>query len=226
MISYLRRLKLHRGNRWAADESLLKYLEKHCDILWKSWDVAVRSVQSSNQAEIFSDKYKVGVQRRSPKKLLKPATSYLNDSGDFAIALSDNRRVASADFDYVGIPKEALTERLKTSGKAAREWKRDNHPSPLLLVHLVNLDLGRSVSELESKLTDNSTADKHVALTHYKQALELEIERFGSDLADFYLALSISLPDHSEADDATSYVLTTRALRELFAGLEEETDDD
>ena len=226
VISYLRRLRLHRGNRWAADESLIKYLEKHCDTLWKSWDVAVRSVHSSNKAEIFSDKYAVGVQRRSPKKLLKPATSYLNDSGDFAIALSDNRRVASADFDYVGIPKEALTENLKASGKAAREWKRDNHPSPLLLVQLVNLDLERSVSELESQLGDDSIANKHAELSHYKQALELEIEGVGADLASFYLAISISLPDHNEADDATSYVLTTRALRELFAGLEEETDDD
>ena len=226
ILLFLREINFHNANRWSADRSLVQYLGKHSETLWTEWDVALISVRSGRKENAFSDLYSIGVQRRSPKKLLKASSTLFSAENDFSVALSDNRKVSASSIDYIGIPNDSLTDELKDSSKKAREWKGRNHPRPLLALHLIDLDLERSIRELDNELSNSSSTEERLLISDKKRELTRYLDQFGHEICPHYLAVSISVPDHDRRDDSLRYQLNLTALKELFAGLTEEELDE
>lgn len=222
-LALLRDMDIHWGNKWARTERLLAYLEKHASRAFMNWDIAFQSPHKGfTSHEVIPGKLSINTQTRRPYKLLKPigVGSMYKDRVEQAFALGDNRRVASSDIDYVGIPESDLSSGVRRSAIRAREWKMKNRPNPLLVFHLIHVPLEESLEELDKKIEavrsnsylPNEYSDYRERLMAFKKV---------ADLADYYLAFTISIPGNPQKDDdGIIYQISKRAFEEEYGVIE------
>ena len=221
-LQLLRSLDLDWGNEWARTNRLIDYLANHAADTFQLWDVAFQSSTADGaQAVPLSERLKVGVQVRRPLTLARPRPVGPTMSHEIrhSLALGDNRKVSSTSIDYVGIPEDVLDRKpeLKKRGPEARLWKKNNRPNPLLIFHLIKLDLEGSEQRLKQKIKDlsDSVSDE---LRH--QLFELESFKRDVELDEYYLATSISIPGNDKNDDGVSYQINKREYEERFGVFE------
>jgi hypothetical protein len=221
-LKLLSDLDIHWGNKWARVDRLLAYLEKHSTRAFGSWDVAFQTSQNGKYShEIIPGKLSIKTQTRRPYKLLKPigVGQIYKDRVEQAFALSDNRRVASSDIDYVGIPKSELTDSAKDNAIEARKWKMINRPNPLLVFHLIHVPLEESVERLKEKILSEEAKGNVSEDSGYLDPLCHFIEE--ADLADYYLAFTMSIPGNPQKDDdGIIYQISKRAFEEEYGVIE------
>lgn len=224
-LNLLNSLNLDWGNDWARTNRLQKYLQAHANGSLRNWDIAFQSTSEDKErfAKLF-DELLIRVQVRRPTILSnpRPVGSMMGDRIAHSLALGDNRKVASGTVDYVGIPEEVLELKpeLRKKGTAARDWKRDNRPNPLLVFHLIHLDFFGSIQKLkdpgeQKKLTESDTRE---SADFYINQIEKFMESVTLD--DHYLALSISIPGHSGVSDAVNYFISKREYEDRFGNHE------
>ena len=215
-------LDIHWGNKWARTDRLLAYLAKHSTRAFGRWDVAFQTSQNGKYShEVIPGKLSIKSQKRRPYKLLKPigVGQTYKDRVEQAFALSDNRRVASGDIDYVGIPESQLSDKERESAIAAREWKMTHRPNPLLVFHLIHVPLEESLERLEKKIQTEEAKGYVTAQGDYLEPLRHFIEE--ADLADYYLAFTISIPGNPQKDDdGIIYQINKRAFEEEYGVFE------
>ena len=222
-LSLMRNLEIHWGNKWASTDRLLSYLDKHSSRAFKRWDVAFQTPRTGHgEREVVKGKLTIKTQTRSPFKLLKPVGvgELYKERVKQALALGDNRRVATSSIDYVGIPEAKLSEKHRTNATLARRWKMDNRPNPLLVFHLIHVNLDKSLARLNKKIEKMTTEGlPTIDLKRYK--IELEGFMKTAELDDYYLAFSVSIPGNPLIDDdGVSYQINKRAFEEEYGTFE------
>lgn len=222
-LSLLGQLDIHWGNKWARTDRLIAYLEKHSTRAFSNWDIAFQTPRNGEYThEIIPGTLFIKTQTRRPYKLLKPigVGSAFRERVERAFALSDNRRVAAGDIDYVGIPEGELTESARGNAIEARDWKMKNRPNPLLVFHLIHVPLGESLARLEEKI--ESDVQKGL-LTPVHSEYRDHLRKFMSvsDLDDYYLGFTISIPGNPQKDDdGIIYQISKRAFEEEYGVIE------
>ena len=224
VLQLLRSLHLDWGNEWARTDRLLDYLDQYATNTFQLWDVAFQSSTAKDaRLQTLSERLEVGVQVRRPLTLARPRPVGPTMSHEIrhSLALGDNRKVSSTSIDYVGIPQDVLDEKpnLKKSGVDARRWKKNNRPNPLLIFHLIELDLEGSIKRLENEVAQAELSDPaRDELQH--QLVQLENFKRDVELADHYLAMSISVPGNDKKYDGVSYQINKREYEERFGVFE------
>lgn len=208
-INLLESLKIDWGNDWARTGVLLNYFKNHSTGLFKKWDLAFQSKRDASESLSIGKNLEVGVQIRRPKKLSTPIGAGLiwEDRIKHSLSLSDNRRVASGDIDYVGIPEGILEVKpeLKNSATKARDWKRTNRCQPALIFHLIHFDIDKAI--------EGAKAEDKDRLRAFKQS---------TPLFNPYLAFTISIPGCNDEAEAYSYIINKNEFEEMFGVYEDE----
>lgn len=222
-LSLLSDLDIHWGNKWARVDRLTAYLEKHSTRAFGEWDIAFQSPgQGHYSHQIIPGKLSINTQVRRPYKLLKPigVGPIYRERVEKALALSDNRRVASGDIDYVGIPESELNDDVRNKASKAREWKMRNRPNPLLVFHLIHVPLAESLERLEKKMKDD--AEKGYLSTVDSEYKDRLVDFMNTaEVDDYYLAFTLSIPGNPEKDDdGIIYQINKRAFEEEYGVIE------
>jgi hypothetical protein len=224
-LKLLASVNLDWGNDWARTDRLQNYLRGHANGVFAEWDIAFQSTNKSNSENMqLTDQLSIGLQTRMPFTLAqpRPVGRTMSDRVKYSIALSDNRKVATGSIDYVGIPARELevSPELRAKGSNARAWKKSNRPHPLLVFHLIQLDLNGAIERLKHPKTQKALLDSDTRenAPFYSQKLEAFLQEV--DLAPYYLALSISIPGNDRAADGVDYMISKREYEERFGGFE------
>lgn len=221
-VNLLEGIDLNWGNRWARTDSLLRYLKQHAQGFFAEWDVAFQTVHQAGVERVNVSQLEIGVQTRRPYTLAKPSPigQVMKYRTAHSLALSDNRKVATGSIDYVGIPEASLSDELRTKGSEARKWKKANRPNPLLVFHLIRLDLEGAKNRLRNPDLREKLEDPAIkgSATEYLERLEAFSRQ--ADLAKYYLALSVSIPGHSKVEDGITYQISKREYEARFGSFE------
>lgn len=220
-INLLEILDLNWGNDWARTEYLLRYLRQHSEGFFSKWDVAFQTTVQGGARQIRVSDLEIGVQRRAPHTLAEPRTvgAVMQERVKYSVALSDNRKVATSSIDYVGIPEAFLSDELREKGAKARAWKKANRPNPLLLFHLIQLDLHDAIDKLRrAESQENLESSEGQSAAFYREKLEAFVKR--ENLAENYLALSISIPGNPNVEDGVTYQISKREYESRFGRFE------